>query len=59
MTARVEHGAKVQLRILNEVLDLAHMGVGKFRIDARPMSLATVATLRHRGRKRGGTGEGY
>ena len=42
MTARVEHGAKVQLRILNEVLDLAHMGVGKFRIDARPMKLAMV-----------------
>jgi len=42
MTARVEHGAKVQLRILNEVMDLAHMGVGKFRIDARPMKLAMV-----------------
>jgi signal transduction histidine kinase/ActR/RegA family two-component response regulator len=43
ITARVEHGAKAQLRIVNEVLDLAHMGVGKFRIDARPMKLAMVA----------------
>lgn len=44
ITARVEHGAKAQLRIVNDVLDLAHMGVGKFRIDARPMKLAMVAT---------------
>jgi signal transduction histidine kinase/ActR/RegA family two-component response regulator len=45
VTARVEHGAKAQLRIVNEVLDLAHMGVGKFRIDARAMKLAMIAAI--------------
>jgi signal transduction histidine kinase/CheY-like chemotaxis protein len=43
MTARIEHGAKAQLRIVNDVLDVGHLGVGKFRIDPRPMKLATVA----------------
>ena len=43
ITARIEHSAKAQLRVLNDVLDLGHIGVGKFRIDPRPMKLATVA----------------
>jgi signal transduction histidine kinase/CheY-like chemotaxis protein len=43
ITARVEHSAKAQLRIVNDVLDLGRMGVGKFKIDPRPMKLATVA----------------
>jgi signal transduction histidine kinase/CheY-like chemotaxis protein len=43
ITARVEHGAKAQLRIVNDVLDLGHMGVGKFRVDPRAMKLAAVA----------------
>jgi signal transduction histidine kinase/ActR/RegA family two-component response regulator len=43
ITARVEHSARVQLRIVNDLLDFARMGVGKFKIDSRPMKLATVA----------------
>jgi signal transduction histidine kinase/ActR/RegA family two-component response regulator len=43
ITARVEHSAKVQLRIVNDLLDIARMGVGKFKIDSRPMKLATAA----------------
>jgi signal transduction histidine kinase/CheY-like chemotaxis protein len=43
ITARVEHGARAQLRIVNDVLDLGRMGVGKFTIDPRPMKLAAAA----------------
>jgi signal transduction histidine kinase/CheY-like chemotaxis protein len=43
VTARVEHSAKAQLRIVNDLLDLGRIGVGKFKIDARPMKLAIAA----------------
>jgi signal transduction histidine kinase/ActR/RegA family two-component response regulator len=43
IATRVEHSARAQLRILNDVLDLGQMGTGKFRIDPRAMKLATVA----------------
>jgi signal transduction histidine kinase/ActR/RegA family two-component response regulator len=43
IATRVEHSARAQLRILNDVLDLGLMGAGKFRIDPRAMKLATVA----------------
>jgi len=45
ITARVEHSARAQLRIVNDVLDFAHLGVGKFRIDARAVKLASVAAI--------------
>jgi CheY-like chemotaxis protein/nitrogen-specific signal transduction histidine kinase len=45
ITARVEHSAKAQLRIVNDLLDLARIGTGKFKINPRPMKLATVAAL--------------
>jgi signal transduction histidine kinase/CheY-like chemotaxis protein len=45
ITARVEHSAKAQLRIVNDVLDLGLMGVGKFKVDRRPMKLATIAAI--------------
>src|ERR1700733_16058263 len=32
ITARVEHSAKAQLRIVNDLLDVGRMGVGKFKI---------------------------
>jgi CheY-like chemotaxis protein/anti-sigma regulatory factor (Ser/Thr protein kinase) len=44
ITTRVEHGAKAQLRIVNDLLDLGRIGTGKFTINSRPMKLATVAT---------------
>lgn len=43
ITARVEHGARAQLRIVNDVLDVGRMGAGKFKIDPRPMKLAVAA----------------
>jgi signal transduction histidine kinase len=43
-TMRIEHSAKAQLRIVNDLLDFGRMGTGKFKIAARPMKLATVAT---------------
>jgi signal transduction histidine kinase/ActR/RegA family two-component response regulator len=43
ITARVAQGGRSQLGIVNDLLDLGRMGVGKFAIDARPMRLASVA----------------
>ena len=43
IATRVEHGARAQLRILNDVLDLGQMSTGKFRVDPRAMKLASVA----------------
>jgi signal transduction histidine kinase/ActR/RegA family two-component response regulator len=43
LTARVAQGGRSQLGIVNDLLDLGRMGVGKFTIDSRPMKLASVA----------------
>jgi signal transduction histidine kinase/ActR/RegA family two-component response regulator len=43
ITSRVQHSAKAQLRIVNDLLDLARIGTGKFKVNPRPMKLATVA----------------
>lgn len=42
-TARIEHSAKTQLRIVNDLLDFARIGAGKFKVVRRPMKLATIA----------------
>jgi signal transduction histidine kinase/CheY-like chemotaxis protein len=42
-TVRIEHSAKAQLRIVNDLLDFGRIGTGKFKINKRPMKLATVA----------------
>ena len=42
-TVRIEHSARAQLRIVNDLLDFGRMGTGKFKINKRPMKLATVA----------------
>jgi signal transduction histidine kinase/ActR/RegA family two-component response regulator len=43
-TGRIEHSAKAQLRIVNDLLDFGRIGTGKFKIATRPMKFATVAT---------------
>jgi len=43
ITERVTDGARAQLRIVNDLLDLGRMGVGEFKIDPRPMKLARAA----------------
>jgi signal transduction histidine kinase len=42
-TVRIEHSGKAQLRIVNDLLDFGRIGTGKFKIDKRPIKLATVA----------------
>ena len=39
---RVEHSAKAQLKIVNDLLDLGRLGTGKLRIEPRPLRLAKV-----------------
>lgn len=47
ITPRIEHSARTQLKMVNDLLDLARIETGKLRIEARPMQLAkvVVATL--------------
>ncbi len=42
-TARIEHSARAQLKLVNDLLDLGRIETGKLRIEARPMQLAQVA----------------
>ena len=39
---RIEHSARAQLKLVNDLLDLAHIGAGKLRIEPRPLRLAKV-----------------
>jgi len=47
MTARIERGARAQLKMVNDLLDLGRISTGKLRIEPRPVRLAAVlaATL--------------
>jgi signal transduction histidine kinase len=42
VTPRIEHSARAQLKMVNDLLDLARIETGKLRIEARPMQLAKV-----------------
>jgi signal transduction histidine kinase/ActR/RegA family two-component response regulator len=41
---RIEHSARAQLKMVNDLLDLGRIENGKLRIEARPMQLAKVVT---------------
>jgi signal transduction histidine kinase len=43
-TARIEHSARAQLKMVNDLLDLGRIETGKLRIEARPMQLAKVVS---------------
>jgi len=45
ITPRIEHSAKAQLKIVNDLLDLGRISTGKLKIESRPMQLAKVAGL--------------
>jgi signal transduction histidine kinase len=45
MASRIEQSAKAQLKIVNDLLDLARLSAGKLTIEKRPMHLAKVAGL--------------
>ncbi len=42
ITSRIEHSARVQLKMANDLLDLGRIETGKLRIEPRPMQLANV-----------------
>ena len=44
ITDRIEHSARAQLKMVNDLLDLGRIETGKLRIEARPMQLAKVAS---------------
>jgi CheY-like chemotaxis protein len=44
ITDRIEHSARAQLKMVNDLLDLGRIETGKLRIEARPMQLAKVVS---------------
>jgi two-component system, chemotaxis family, CheB/CheR fusion protein len=42
ITPRIEHSAKAQLKMVNDLLDLGRIGTGKLHIEARPLRLSKV-----------------
>lgn len=44
ITPRIEHSARAQLKMVNDLLDLGRIETGKLRIEARPMQLSKVVT---------------
>jgi len=45
ITPRIEQSAKAQLKMVNDLLDLARVSTGKLKVEPRPMQLARVARL--------------
>jgi signal transduction histidine kinase/ActR/RegA family two-component response regulator len=44
ITTRIEHSARAQLKLVNDLLDLARIETGKLRVEQRPMQLAKVVS---------------
>jgi signal transduction histidine kinase len=44
ITGRIEHSARAQLKMVNDLLDLGRIETGKLHIEARPMQLAKVVS---------------
>jgi signal transduction histidine kinase len=44
ITTRIEHSARAQLKMVNDLLDLGRIETGKLRVEARPMQLAKVVS---------------
>jgi signal transduction histidine kinase/ActR/RegA family two-component response regulator len=45
ITPRIEHSAKAQLKMVNDLLDLGRMGTGKLKIESRPTQLGRIANM--------------
>jgi signal transduction histidine kinase/ActR/RegA family two-component response regulator len=45
LTTRIEQSAKVQLKVVNDLLDLARVSTGKLKVEQRPMQLARAARM--------------
>jgi signal transduction histidine kinase len=44
ITPRIENSARAQLKMVNDLLDLARIETGKLRVESRPMQLAKVVS---------------
>jgi signal transduction histidine kinase len=44
IAARIEHSARAQLKMVNDLMDLGRIETGKLRVEARPMQLAKVVS---------------
>jgi signal transduction histidine kinase len=44
ITTRIEHSARAQLKMVNDLLDLGRIETGKLVVEARPMQLAKVVS---------------
>jgi signal transduction histidine kinase/CheY-like chemotaxis protein len=45
ITPRIEHSAKAQLKMVNDLLDLGRVGTGKLKIEPRPIQLGRIVNL--------------
>ncbi len=45
ITPRIEHSAKAQLKMVNDLLDLGRVGTGKLKVDSDPRSWGRVVKL--------------
>ena len=45
ITPRIEHSAKAQLKMVNDLLDLGRVGTGKLKIDSRPMQFGLTVKM--------------
>ena len=45
ITPRIEHSAKAQLKMVNDLLDLGRVGTGKLKIEPRPVQLGRIVNM--------------
>ena len=45
ITPRIEHSAKAQLKMVNDLLDLGRMGTGKLKVEQRLTQLGRIASM--------------
>jgi CheY-like chemotaxis protein len=45
ITPRIEHSAKAQLKMVNDLLDLGRVGTGKLKIEPRPTQLGRIVNM--------------
>lgn len=45
ITPRIEHSAKAQLKMVNDLLDLGRVGTGKLKVESRPTQLGRIVNM--------------
>ena len=59
VTSRIEHSAKAQLKMVNDLLDLGRVGTGKLKIEPRPTQLGRIVNMALESGSAGGYGAGH